>query len=133
MCLGIVDEKTKRTPGEGYKVVEKRDGKYLCWDYMPNAGKVEYPLNRWIEDTNNEVIDGWGGVSYPAGFHVSIELPDYHSSVAHVADGRQIDHNGKELVTIKVKFKSVVASGTERWQHVVIARKIINKGEVSWR
>jgi len=133
MCLGTVDEKTKRTSGEGYKVVEKRDGKYLCWDYIPNAGEVEYPLNRWIEDTNNGGIRAWGGFTYPAGFHVSIEKPDYHHSIAHVVDGRQIDRSGNELVTIKVKFKKVVASGTEGHDHVVIARKIINKGEVPWK
>jgi len=129
MCLSTVDKKTKRTPGVGYKIVTKcPDSRYVSWDHVPTAGKVEYPLNRWIEDVNTKPITYdypslWD--TYPAGFHVYLEKP----TRIRFSYSLRLHPN---LVIIQVKFKKVVASG-DNLGKTVVAREIINKGEVEWK
>lgn len=128
MCLSAVDEKTKRTPGIGYKVVQKKDGSYYSWDYARMSGKVEYPLNRWIEDDNPCTILSDGGKHYQTGFHVCLN---------HLLRDKSAHCLGlpcfPKLRVIQVKFKKVVASGHDYPGEVVVVRKLINKGEIAWQ
>ncbi len=124
MCLERVDTKPKRKQGIGYKVVKKKNGKYYSWDYPQTAGKVEYPLNEWITDTNTGVIGR--AFSYPAGFHVALSLAKCESTLREFNS-----RNSYLLALIKVKFKNVVATGSDgNYGKQVVAIEIMNLGEV---
>ena len=126
MCLDYMDKEPKRKWGVGYKAVRKTNrGEYVSFDFIPNAGKIKYPLNEWITDKNKELIEGGGfcgcpTFTYPAGFHVSLSKPK-PNSVLHE-------------VIIKVQFRQVVAtdlSGKDNtYGKQVVARQIKNLGEI---
>jgi len=118
MSLFTLDEPINKGYGTGYKFVEKRDGTYLCCDFIPNIGEVEYPLNSWVEDKNvgldcDEV--------YNVGFHIMLvnALQDRCSSPNCI---------------IKVEYEDVVASQVNEpddlYGPVVVARRLRNIGEV---
>lgn len=120
MCLTKLDSKPTRKYGVGYKLVRKgADGSYECFDHIPHAGSVTYPLNKWITDPNKGEADTKGrDFTYPAGFHVMLNPP-----------------KGQVLRTlIKVRFRRVVATQTEDIDCVygpqVVARQVMNLGEV---
>lgn len=127
MCLSKLDKETKQGNGVGYKLVEKTDnGKYICWDCMARKGTVEYAKNRWIEDANTEDIDAFI-FTYPTGFH--IQLTKYRKPTYLGGDNRLNYGRMEQLAMIMVKYKNVVASGMDRGS-TIVARKLINKGEV---
>ena len=117
MCLNRVDSKPMRKCGIGYKMVRKTKGKYSCYDYMPKAGTVQYPLNKWLADKNKEDINMFNRMSYPAGFHISLDKKEILKCVKINLKGYS-----KDVVAIKVRFKKVVATNMRRLGIVGIFR-----------
>lgn len=124
MCLYSVDPKIRRRSGVGYKSVRKVGGEYHCYDHMPSAGTVKYPLNKWVTDPKTGGADVWnGGKTYPTGFHICL---DKESVIA--LSPRESE------VNIKVRFRKVVASQIDKpdgmYGPQVVAREIMNLGEL---
>lgn len=125
MCLSTVDAKPTRKQGIGYKVVEKLDGRYLSWDCIRHARTVEYPIGQWLEDKNGYNISASDGSDYPTGFHVVLTQSVYLMSLHNKSQW-----DSKTTVVIKCRFRKVVATGTDSCGRTVIAREIINLGEI---
>ncbi len=122
MCLDNLDPKPMRKYGIGYKSLMKRiDGSYVCYDHIPNAGKIKYPLNQWITDPQGSEAEGWGGrpAGYKTGFHVCLDK-----------EGTQHTHH----TMVKVRFRKVTATQCQHpsatYGRVVVAREVMNLGEV---
>lgn len=128
MCLSNVDFKPRRKQGVGYKSVRKTAvGEYECYDHIPHAGSVRYPLNQWITDPNDDEADGYSGrkAGYRTGIHLCLDL----SKV------REINRcSGVGIAIIKLRFRKVVATQLEGADSIygrqVVAREVCNLGEV---
>lgn len=133
MCLHDPDPKPDKRPGRGYKVVEKKDGRYFCWDYNPVAhtGKFEYFLGRWQTDPNTgrihtcpaNLYDKW----YRAGYHVGLNKEAALETAEQYGGGRQ------ELVVLECSYRKVVASemSDPTYGGVKVAREIKPLKEVT--
>ncbi len=123
MCLTQVDKKPKRKYGVGYKSVRKRiDGVYECYDHMPHAGTVRYPLNQWITDPNDGEADGMGlrKAGYRTGIHLSLDLSALKQECFRTI--------------IKLRFRKITATQLDPADSIygrqVVAREVMNLGEV---
>lgn len=122
MCLSMVDEKPQRKSGVGYKVLEKKDGQYLSWDYIPNAG-TKYPMGEWIKDHKRNSISTYGGVDYKPGYHIALSKP--------IRVMKRNEWYATILVMIKCRFRKVVATGYDgSYGQVVVAREMMLLEEV---
>lgn len=126
MCLSRIDPKIRRRSGVGYKSVRKVNGVYKCYDYMPSAGTVKYPLNKWVADPKTGNADAWGSMkTYPTGFHICLRREAVVSLPC--------SETGE--VIIRVKFRKVVASQIDNpdgmYGPQVVAREIMNLGELN--
>ena len=130
MCLDRLDPTIKRKSGKGYKVVSKRDGKYLSEFLHPDGRgascKFKFPVGKWVTDKNTDIIVVFAGdgASYPSGFHI------FKTKRAAERWGLGFDFLPYRLVIIKVEYKDVVATGKLNGLSAVVARQLINKGEV---
>jgi hypothetical protein len=116
MCLSTVDAKPKRKWGIGYKLVNKRDDRYFCWDYTPKAWNFEYQQRHWITDPNTSLI---GHQLYPAGFHL-LAVPMKQKELI------ELILKYPALVQIKCRFRQVTATGINAGYSgvVVVARQM---------
>lgn len=126
MCLSTVDSKPTRKYGIGYKIVELLDGKHLSWDFGPKARTIEYPIGEWVTDPNKHPISSTYGIRYPAGFHLILVV---RPALREEYNGKRLN-GGKFTVVIRCRFRRVVATGDDFLGNVVVARELMNLGEI---
>jgi len=125
MCLDTVDEKPNRRLRIGFKIVDQRENGYYSWDYAPMAGRIKYPVGKWLKDNNCKEL-GYLSKKYPAGFHIVLNKSRAVSAIS-------VDILGlPNLKVVKCKFRKVVASGSQcNYGKVVVAKEIMLLGETA--
>ncbi len=109
MCLDTIDKEIKKTKGFGWKVFEERArGLHPAFFDLPYS--KPFKVNVWVTETRNTLrING-----YDAGFHV----------FEKEADANLYLRWRFRIVTRKVKYDNVVATGKQSGLKVIVARKI---------
>lgn len=115
MCLEIVDKETKQIK-YGWKVFMKKGRKLVA----PCYGNDEhFAKGIWYDEVDfrrfskqRKTIDSASGKRYKKGFHVFVSY-------------REAKFWGNnENVIKKVEVKDIVASGTQRYHVVIVAKKL---------
>jgi len=120
MCLTTIDPKPTCRYGTGYKIFRYYNNRHLVAIFAHGGSVKRFKVDHWLTDTNEKAIPFIRcGIAdyYPAGFHIYASKKD------------AIANKGFFLVIRKVRFRKVVATGT---QDGVFLRshKVIVAGEI---
>jgi hypothetical protein len=113
MCLHVVDKEAIVKEGIGYKGFFISHGE-INSEYQTFG----FTYEKWVKDDDNSYIRTCDGEKYKTGFHL------YKTR-------REARNNYSDSDIRKIKFRKVVATGTQNDDRVIVAREIyILKGKV---
>jgi hypothetical protein len=122
MCLTELDSKNKfPRPQIGYKLFDYIKGNELNLSpiqtcYSPEKIETAY-LNKWLRDSNKENLRVAGHASYyQSGYHFFTSIND--------ARNWRNNFGWHSCGIVKIKFRKVVATGSQYKIKVVVAREI---------
>lgn len=126
MCLSKVDEVPSVKSGIGYKIVHQReDGSYhygcirSCGGKFP-SDEIAAPLNQWVRDPRRRsepITINYPFAKYTPGFHI---FPTTKALRMFNACNGWYDQP-----VLRVKFRNVVATGTQEEAPTIVARSIM--------
>ncbi len=98
--------------GVGYKrFVRGKDGKLGGWFVRDRVHE-----GRWQTASSGKIQYTDSSHSYPAGFHVWLEVPQHLPTSNRGREGR--------VEMWKVQYQGVITSGIDKGQHVVVAKRM---------
>ena len=118
MCMTSVDAKPKRKSGFGYKLLRHdRDNGRMSTGYM-NGTPQQVKIGMSVVDSSNDRIGLESSyTTYPSGFHIFTSK----QGVRQFQDS--YGWTDREVITVRVKYSQVVATGKQLRSNVVVAKE----------
>ena len=113
MCLSTIEERFDPPVAKvktGWKVFCEYDGVINTYKTILKETLVHYLAKKWHQDKNWGAINTWEDGMYQKGYHIfrTREGARYYKKLAE-------SHGHENIKVVKVEYKDVVASGTERF------------------
>lgn len=118
MCLEYKEDfnvkLNEKGEGIGYKAFYEESGDY--WSPIYGRGKI--PLNKWVKSNKGKLLFQceYPDKKYLNGFHFMARKKDAKAFM---------DHYYSPNIIKRIKFRKVVATGTQIGIHCIVAREIM--------